>query len=588
MENHLTKIYSQAKSDIGQKWYKYMESIKPEGDRLLKAYEDAKLTDDKDLIQETGKEYGQYLREKTYMNDRYKSMLDTTTTKLANVNETALAYLNDKMPKVYSVNYNELSDAMPAGISFDLVDETTVKNLVKDNTKLLPTKKLDISKDKRWNQKAINAQVLQGIIQGESVNKIAARLTPIMDRNRKSAIRNARTMTTSAQNKGRLDSYKAAQDSGVVLKKVWLATNSDRTRAWHSDLNGIELDIDEPFENDYGKIMFPGDPSAHPGNVYNCRCTLTTKIIGFKRKDGSIKHIGENDAFDYAVYDKMNYVSVRDSLSDEDKKAFEKLIYDGSNAYNKENVNSVTAAEYWSNLKAGKIKNNAVEEFLSNTAAAKSNKFEVLVDNVVSKKKPAISDVPLPVVDNKKPTKEGLDLYASFINAGDLNPTYDSSAIHKFAGYDPFNRNDYDPKRADVDKLMSLDTVFSPAKQDEVRYKGSCLTADTINELSGKKEVLHSYSSTTVDRNVMRDYADRALDMDEDEIYYPVYETLNVEKGVPVADTRELLGSDGMRGYEKETTIGRETIWEYGEFKQHGDGDDAYYTVEVAVRKRKR
>lgn len=291
MENHLTKIYSQAKSDIGQKWYKYMESIKPEGDRLLKAYEDAKLTNDKDLIQETGKEYGQYLREKTYMNDRYKSMLNTTTTKLANVNETALAYLNDKMPKVYSVNYNELSDAMPAGISFDLVDETTVKNLVKDNPKLLPTKKLDISKDKRWNQKAINSQVLQGIIQGESVNKIAARLTPIMDRNRKSAIRNARTMTTSAQNKGRLDSYKAAQDSGVVLKKVWLATNSDRTRAWHSDLNGIELDLDEPFENDYGKIMFPGDPSAHPGNVYNCRCTLTTKIIGFKRKDGSIKYI---------------------------------------------------------------------------------------------------------------------------------------------------------------------------------------------------------------------------------------------------------------------------------------------------------
>ena len=275
-----------------------MESIKSKADELLKAYEDAKLTDDKDLIKKTGKEYGQFLRQQTYMNKRYKSMLDTTTTKLANVNEIALSYLNDEMPSVYATNYNQLSKDMPAGISFDLVDETTVKNLVKDNPKLLPTKKLDIPKDKRWNQKAINAQVLQSIIQGESITKMAKRLTPIMDRNKTSAIRNARTMTTSAQNKGRLDSYKAAKDNGVVLHKVWMATNSERTRAWHAALNGVEVDIDKPFENDYGKIMFPGDPDANPGNVYNCRCTMTTKIIGFKREDGSIKYIEESNVID--------------------------------------------------------------------------------------------------------------------------------------------------------------------------------------------------------------------------------------------------------------------------------------------------
>jgi SPP1 gp7 family putative phage head morphogenesis protein len=291
MENHLKKIYSQARRDVGRDWYKYMESIKPKADRLLKAYEDAKLTGDKDLIKKTGKEYGQFLRQQTYMNERYKSMLNTTTTKLANVNEIALSYLNGKMPKIYATNYNQVSEDMTAGISFDLVDETKVKNLIKDNPKLLPTKKLDIPKDKRWNQKAINSQVLQGIIQGESIDKMAKRLTPIMDRNKKSAIRNARTMTTSAQNKGRLDSYRVGQDKGVVLRKVWMATNSERTRAWHAALNGVEAEIDEPFENDYGKIMFPGDPDADPGNVYNCRCTMRAHIIGFRREDGSIKYI---------------------------------------------------------------------------------------------------------------------------------------------------------------------------------------------------------------------------------------------------------------------------------------------------------
>lgn len=392
MENHLKKIYSQAKRDVGREWYKYMESIKPKADKLMKAYEDAKLTGDKDLIKKTGKEYGQFLREKTYMNERYKSMLDSTTTKLANVNEIALSYLNDEMPKVYVTNYNQLSKDMPAGISFSLVDETTVKNLIKDNPKLLPTKKLDIPKDKRWNQKAINAQVLQSIIQGESIPEMAKRLTPIMDRNKKSAIRNARTMTTSAQNKGRLDSYRAGQDKGVVLRKVWMATNSERTRAWHAALNGVEAEIDEPFENDYGKIMFPGDPDAHPGNVYNCRCTMRTHIIGFRREDGSIKYIeGEEQS------EKPNdiLIDLKSKLDFNDfdyqtlVKAKEKAGFDGNNwnffkEYQNGNINSKILDDIL--LRKNKVEEHKIIQGkdISNTWVRRSDKFDFAIDDILN------------------------------------------------------------------------------------------------------------------------------------------------------------------------------------------------------------
>ena len=91
------------------------------------------------------------------------------------------------------------------------------------------------------------------------------------------SIRNARTMTTSAQNGGRLDGMKRAQGMGAKIQKMWIATLDGVTRDWHRQMDGQKRDIDKPFTSDIGEIMYPGDPHAHPSNVYNCRCALVTE-----------------------------------------------------------------------------------------------------------------------------------------------------------------------------------------------------------------------------------------------------------------------------------------------------------------------
>ena len=91
----------------------------------------------------------------------------------------------------------------------------------------------------------------------------------------KAMVRYARTAMTSAQNAGRMETLHRAKGMGIQCKKVWLATLDRRTRDSHRNLDGQVRDIDEPFDSDFGKIMFPGDPEGHPGDVYNCRCTLT-------------------------------------------------------------------------------------------------------------------------------------------------------------------------------------------------------------------------------------------------------------------------------------------------------------------------
>ena len=173
-------------------------------------------------------------------------------------------------------------------VSFDLVDEHTVARLENDGKITVPKKRLRIPRDKRWNEKQMAGKVLRGIQNGDSVYDIAHSMLRVVGNNELSAIRNARTMVTSAENNGRLDSYKALDKKGVVQKKVWMSTPDDRTRPSHVDLDGEEQDIDKPFSNG---CQFPGDGKGPAEEVWMCRCTMTDHIIGFRREDGSISRV---------------------------------------------------------------------------------------------------------------------------------------------------------------------------------------------------------------------------------------------------------------------------------------------------------
>lgn len=163
-----------------------------------------------------------------------------------------------------------------------IIDNNVIDRLTTAKLLGLPFKEIDIEKDKQWNMKKINAELLQAIESGESIGKMSERLMRVTDMNKSAAIRNARTMTTAFENLGRLDGMKKMQDNGTTLQKEWLATLDDKTRDSHAELNGQKADINEPFHSSLGDIMYPGDPSAEPSNFYNCRCTLTYDIQKFE------------------------------------------------------------------------------------------------------------------------------------------------------------------------------------------------------------------------------------------------------------------------------------------------------------------
>jgi uncharacterized protein with gpF-like domain len=190
------------------------------------------------------------------------------------------------------------------GVDWTLWDEDTVKRLVVEQPDIMPyypkAKAVERGIDLEYGKAKITQEVTSGILQGKSCDAIAKSLmTKIPDMGRVSAIRAARTAITEAENAGRQAGAEQLEEKGVILNKRWIATNDDRTRDAHMEANGQTVGNDEPFIVGGEELMFPGDDSlgASGWNLYNCRCTRATEVVGFKSilsadKQGKIKVTG--------------------------------------------------------------------------------------------------------------------------------------------------------------------------------------------------------------------------------------------------------------------------------------------------------
>ena len=231
-------------------------------------------------------EYNRWRRTKVFQGKRYNEMADTLAADMTNTNKMAASVINGYLPEVYAINHNygtyEIEHGAKVNTQYTLYDRQTVERLMRDEPDLLPMKaKVNVPKDLLWNKKNINSVVTQGILQGDTIEKISDRLaSTVTDMSHTSAVRSARTMTTSAENGGRVDSYKRAESMGISMLQQWLATLDGRTRHEHRQLDGQKRPVGEPFEVDGYKIDFPADPKAEPFLVYNCRCTLIAQVKG--------------------------------------------------------------------------------------------------------------------------------------------------------------------------------------------------------------------------------------------------------------------------------------------------------------------
>lgn len=63
-------------------------------------------------------------------------------------------------------------------------------------------------------------------------------------------------------------------DLNLGLRKEWVAVEDERTRVDHMIADGQIVSMEDRFTVGPDQMLRPGDPSASPGNVINCRCAL--------------------------------------------------------------------------------------------------------------------------------------------------------------------------------------------------------------------------------------------------------------------------------------------------------------------------
>ena len=198
--------------------------------------------------------------------------------------EVDVAIMREDIVKMYRELYQTIG--IDYGNKINKTLEKTKKANVLFNNELLKEILLFLSSDGGVRITSVRDTLVADVIKsiqkslGENGTVIDLRnaIQSIIEKNQTfykwQSLRIARTETTTSSN---FAAMKTAELSDLVLDKVWISVQDNRTRITpydHFDMNNQKQELEKPFFVGGENIMYPGDTKASAGNVINCRCTI--------------------------------------------------------------------------------------------------------------------------------------------------------------------------------------------------------------------------------------------------------------------------------------------------------------------------
>lgn len=517
LEKRITEVYTQAEKEVQEKLDKHLAKFAEKDEKKqaqLKAGEITKA------------EYKSWRQGQIATGERWANLRDEMAKDLTRADVLAMSMSKGVLPEVFADSHNFGTfqiESKGVNTSYTLYDKDTVMRLIRDDPKLLPDRNVDIPKDLRWNKQHISNAVTQGILQGESIPQISKRLERVVGMDKNSAMRNARTMVTSAQNAGRLESMKRAEEMGIPILKQWLSAHDKRVRASHQHLDGQEVPVKEEFSNG---LMYPADPDGDPEEVYNCRCTIISDV--------DVENL--DSAVTSDEYTDMNYEEWEDAVDGIKTPTLMEMVE--ADAHKLSGV-TLNALEYYA--ENGTLPSN-MSAYQKRKVKDIINQYEQGVYGREVQMQPTSPPVEkLPTVQYKQPTESRFDA-DRWVKNMHITKQYTLSQRQAMDLYmmdsDNINyalrtKTAYD----DTTTIPALSRSMSKYTSDECVYRGvdgrtlNIRANDTINDIRtkivGKSFVDNGFLSTSRSKDVAQEFSKRGA-FDEYEAEVPCIMVLDI------------------------------------------------------------
>lgn len=266
------RVYREAEETARANLSRYLESFREKDEAMRRRVADGGMTEDA---------YQSWRRMLMLTGRRYRTVLDQVAAGYTDANERAMSMLRERLGDVAAENCDwatwQVEDAAKVDTTYALQDASTIDEMIRDAGTYLPRPSVKRAKDEAWNRRKVAAEVTQGVLLGESIPKIAARIRNVTNSTAAAATRAARTSVTAAECAGRVAGYHRAADMGIELEQAWMATLDGRTRHSHRQMDGERVAVGGEFSNG---CRYPGDPEAPYAETMNCRCTLVAVVDG--------------------------------------------------------------------------------------------------------------------------------------------------------------------------------------------------------------------------------------------------------------------------------------------------------------------
>lgn len=274
-ERRLAAEYHQAAKEVEEKLNDYLRRYRKKDETWRKWVEEGKKTKE---------EYEQWRKGQLAVGKRWRDMKNQLAKDLRNTDRIAKAIINGETPRIYAINHAygtfQIESSGHIDTSYTLYNREAMERIIRENPEMLPPpgprmeRRIAEGRAERWTRQKLQSDMMQGILQGDSIPELAKRISGNTERrNMADAVRYARTMATGAQNAGRYDSYRRARDMGIDLVIEWAATLDGRTRHAHREMHGQRTTVDEPFYTPDGfTILYPGQGGEDipQREIWNC------------------------------------------------------------------------------------------------------------------------------------------------------------------------------------------------------------------------------------------------------------------------------------------------------------------------------